>query len=213
MQDTFLIRSFGRLRGKNKNLKYLPTLPQYELTKENFDRISQNTPISLEVGFGGGDFLIHNALLLPNTHFIGCEPFLNGINNVLNLISENNLQNIYIWPDDVRKIIYDFPDNIFDNIYVLFPDPWPKTRNHKRRLISQTFIETLSKKIIPSGEIIIATDHEGYYSWIHKILSNQQLLTFDYKKNITPSNWCDTKYYRFAKAKGHNIHIFTAKHI
>ena len=86
-----------------------------------------NASLSLEIGFGGGEHLAALAKTRPDTAFIGAEPFTNGIVSLLRHIDEQNLKNIRIWPDDVRLILGDLPEASLTTVYVMFPDPWPKT--------------------------------------------------------------------------------------
>src|SRR4029079_9985959 len=90
----------------------------------------------LEIGFGGGEHLAHQAVLHPNIAFIGAEPFVNGVAKLLALIEAKELANISIHAGDARELVEHLPDRTLDRIYLLYPDPWPKTRHQRRRLIS-----------------------------------------------------------------------------
>ena len=103
-----------------------------------------NTTLSLEIGFGGGEHLSALARASPDMSFIGAEPFINGIVSLLRHIDNQNLQNIRIWPDDVRLILGNLPESSLSAVYVMFPDPWPKARHASRRIFNPTMLDRLA---------------------------------------------------------------------
>ena len=119
----------------------------------------------LEIGFGGGEHLVAQATAHPNTRFIGVEPFLNGVASCLRHIEEANAQNIRLHNGDARDVIARLPDASLDRVYILFPDPWPKARHHKRRLIQAEFLDELARVMKPGAELRFATDWANYASW------------------------------------------------
>lgn len=119
----------------------------------------------LEIGFGGGEHLVAQATAHPNTRFIGVEPFLNGVASCLRHVEEANAQNIRLHNGDARDVIARLPDASLDLVYILFPDPWPKTRHHKRRLIQPDFLGELARVMKPGAELRFATDWANYASW------------------------------------------------
>ncbi|CAL7963111.1 tRNA (guanine-N(7)-)-methyltransferase [Alphaproteobacteria bacterium] len=125
----------------------------------------------LEIGFGSGEHLAELASADPFNIFIGCEPFLNGVAQLLVKIEKLNLNNILIWIDDARYLIEKLPDHCIDRIYVLFPDPWPKRKHVKRKLINRESLELLGTKIKIDGELILATDCLKYAKHIHNIFN------------------------------------------
>ncbi len=119
----------------------------------------------LEIGFGGGEHLVAQAIASPATRFIGVEPFLNGVASCLRHIEEANARNIRLHQGDARDVIARLPDASLDFVYVLFPDPWPKMRHHKRRLIQPEFLDDLARVMKPGAELRFATDWANYASW------------------------------------------------
>src|SRR5690606_35153253 len=107
----------------------------------------------------------------PDCIFIGCEPYINGVANLLKLIKDANLQNILIWPDDGRILLQHMPANILDRIYLLFPDPWPKKKHHKKRIVNQNWLNLCASKLKSTGDLAIATDHADYAKWITRELT------------------------------------------
>jgi tRNA (guanine-N7-)-methyltransferase len=121
--------------------------------------------VVLEIGFGGGEHLAAQAKAHPEQRFIGVEPFLNGVASCLRHVEEANAQNIRLHQGDARDVIVRLPDASLDRAYILFPDPWPKTRHHKRRLIQPEFLDELARVMKPGAELRFATDWANYASW------------------------------------------------
>ncbi len=164
------IRTFGRRHGKKLSARKT-TLMETVLPYINPMDITPDGDTILEIGFGNGEHVRDLALSNPNATIIGAEPFANGVAALLSAMtdSQNHVRdeykNIYIWPDDVR--LYLENNNIkFNQIWVLHPDPWPKARHEKRRLLSAEFLNILSHHLSQNGEIIIGTDHWEYFDWI-----------------------------------------------
>jgi tRNA (guanine-N7-)-methyltransferase len=119
----------------------------------------------LEIGFGGGEHLVAQAGAHPEKRFIGVEPFLNGVASCLRHIEESGVQNVRLHQGDAREVIAQLPDASLDLCYILFPDPWPKTRHHKRRLIQPEFLDELARVMKPGAEVRFATDWTNYAAW------------------------------------------------
>jgi len=119
----------------------------------------------LEIGFGGGEHLVAQADAHPDARFIGVEPFLNGVASCLRHIEESGVTNIRLHQGDARDVIARLPDASLDLAYILFPDPWPKTRHHKRRLIQPEFLDQLARVMKPRAELRFATDWAQYAAW------------------------------------------------
>ncbi len=162
--------------------------------------------IWLEVGFGGGEHLAALAAAHPDIGFIGCEPFVNGVANVLSLIESGGLTNVRIFDDDVRKLFPVLPDAAFGRIIALFTDPWPKKRHHRRRFINDDTVLQLSRLLKDDGDLRLASDHMGYVDWMldHLTARNELIWEARSKHDWTtpPSDWVETRYERKAKAKG-----------
>ncbi len=119
----------------------------------------------LEIGFGGGEHLVAQAVAHPEQRFIGVEPFINGVASCLRHIEEANAQNIRLHQGDARDVVARLPDASLNRVYILFPDPWPKARHHKRRLIQQEFLDDLARVMKLGAELHFATDWGNYASW------------------------------------------------
>ncbi len=116
----------------------------------------------LEVGFGAGEHLIWQARRNPHIGLIGCEPFIDGVVKVVTAVEETDLSNVRLHSDDAREVLTWLPDNAIGRVFVLFPDPWPKTRHKKRRLIAPAFVSELARVLRPGGEFRFATDIGDY---------------------------------------------------
>lgn len=169
------IRTFGRRHGKKLSAR------QQTLIDEVLPILVPENGDILEIGFGAGEHVRDLALAHPDKIIIGAEPFMNGVASLLSAITEQNsnrvldeYNNIRIWADDVRDFLRN-TESKFKQIWVLHPDPWPKARHEKRRLLSAEFLNTLSKYLSPDGEIIIGTDHWGYFDWILEQLKQTNL--------------------------------------
>jgi len=119
----------------------------------------------LEIGFGGGEHMAAQAARHPHVVVLGAEPFLNGIASALRHIDEQALTNVRLRPGDARELLADLPDASLTRAFILFPDPWPKTRHHKRRLIQIETIAELARVLKPGGRLRFATDWADYAAW------------------------------------------------
>jgi len=162
--------------------------------------------IVLEIGFGGGEHLAHQARISPHTGFIGCEPFLNGVASLLQHMEKNNLQNIRIFKGDARLFIEMLPKASVNQIFLLFPDPWPKARHNKRRFISQDSLNQLARILKPRGSLQLATDHGGYFEWMIDHLSQHPNFQWQNPNpqewEVEPEVWIQTRYQQKALSQG-----------
>ena len=173
------LRSFGRTGGRplSPRQKQLMAemLDTYRVPEGNAPvRLEEMFPeagaVWLEIGFGGAEHMIRQAVMNPGTGIIGCEPFLEGVAKALGGLEETGARNIRVWPDDVRLLLSRLPDRSLDRVFILFPDPWPKRRQQKRRLIQPEFLNALHPKLKPGSAVRFATDVKSY--------ADEALLTF-----------------------------------
>jgi tRNA (guanine-N7-)-methyltransferase len=119
-----------------------------------------------ELGFGGGEHLAAEAAAHPEQGFLGVEPFLAGVARLLAGIEARGLDNVRILVDDARLLLAALPDACLARIDVLFPDPWPKARHHKRRIVAPATLAEMARVLVPGGELRLATDDPGYARWM-----------------------------------------------
>jgi tRNA (guanine-N7-)-methyltransferase len=119
----------------------------------------------LEIGFGGGEHLAGQAALHPDVLLLGAEPFLNGVGSALRHVEEAGVANVRLHAGDVREVVSALPDASVSRVFILFPDPWPKARHHKRRLVQEDFVADLARILEPGGRLRFATDWADYADW------------------------------------------------
>ena len=123
------------------------------------------TAIRLEIGFGGGEHLAHEARSHPGIGYIGCEPFVNGVAKLLAAISAEGLGNVRVFDRDATELLAALPAGSLDRADLLFPDPWPKRRQRKRRFVSDENLKALARVLRPGAEFRFATDIDDYAGW------------------------------------------------
>jgi tRNA (guanine-N7-)-methyltransferase len=164
--------------------------------------------LALEVGFGGGEHLAAQARAHPATGFIGCEPFDNGVAKLLTRIKADGLANVRVHPDDARDVLARLPDSSVDRVFVLFPDPWPKLRHHKRRFIQVATLDELARVLKAGGELRLATDHMDYAQWALMHLMRDRRFTWAARRaadwRVRPEGWVETRYEQKALKAGRN---------
>jgi len=184
-------------------------LPQLTIPikkKINIDTIFSFKPKEtwLEIGFGGGEHLAAQVQKNPEVGFIGSEVFINGIANFIVLLKEAEWKkrNIRIYPDDVRKLFPCIPDESIERIYLLYPDPWPKKKHQKRRMISKDILDVFMRILKKNGQLFLATDRQDYLVWsLMQIAQHKgfklQTKEDDFHKPFLA--WVPTKYEEKAK--------------
>lgn len=224
-----VIQSFGRRRGRKLQgarerlvEKLLPELaiplPSKGTVLSMSDLFSdEKEQYALEIGFGAGEHLAARASSEPNTGFIGCEPYINGTGTLLRKIEADNLENVRLYPGDARQLMDTLPDACITHTYILFPDPWPKARHHKRRLIQMEFLDALARVIKPSGTLLFASDHADYVSWSLERMLAHPLFSWTVRSKsdwqMPPEGWVCTKYQKKAEAEGRGATFLHFTHI
>lgn len=240
MNETKELRFFGRRKGKaikqSKQKLMDELLPRLRpVLPEKGKQFDMNTffgiqpdEIWLEVGFGGGEHVAELALLYPSVGFIGAEPFLNGVASLLahlngshekatthTNLAEGRVDNVRIWPDDVRDMFPFFPDKLFKRIFVLYPDPWPKARHAERRFINQANLKHLYRLLADDGQLFVATDVRAYAQWaVEQIEQNTLFEQVNQNTSEPPVDWVATRYEKKGIAAGRTpIYLVFSKKI
>jgi tRNA (guanine-N7-)-methyltransferase len=156
----------------------------------------------LEIGFGGGEHLAHQAALQPDISFLGAEPFVNGVAKLLALIEEKNLQNVRIHDGDARDLLEVLPDHSFERIYLLYPDPWPKTRHTRRRFVSAETLKHFHRILEPGGSFLFASDIEDYVAWTREHVAAHGGFREEGDPREPYENWIQTRYEAKARREG-----------
>lgn len=158
----------------------------------------------IEIGFGGGEHLAWQACRHPGIGMIGCEPFMNGVARLLAEIDARDIGNIRLFRDDARLLLARLPADSIGRVFILFPDPWPKARHHKRRIVSEPVLSDLARIMRDGSELRIATDDPGYLEWILEHVDGHE----DFEeasgadRGKRTADWPPTRYERKAAAAG-----------
>ena len=152
----------------------------------------------LEIGFGGGEHLAHRAAENPDVGFIGCEPFVNGVAKLLGHIEQDGLANIRICDDDARYLVENLATSSISRAFILYPDPWPKLRHRKRRIISDAMVRELARVLKPGAELLFASDIPDYCAWTLEHFRREPALVWTAGKPADwrdpPAGWPGTRY-------------------
>ena len=159
-------------------------------------------PRWLEIGFGGGEHLAHMAALRPDVSFIGAEPLINGVAKLLALIEAKQLSNVRIYDGDARYLLEALPDDAFERVYLLYPDPWPKTRQNKRRFVSGETLAQVHRVLVPDGQLLFASDIEDYVAWTREHAAAHGGFAEEGDPSAPFENWIETRYEAKARREG-----------
>jgi len=169
-------------------------------------------PLEFEIGFGSGEHLAAQATDRPDTGFIGCEPFLNGVVGALGHIRDRGLANVRLHMGDALEVLERLPDASLDRIYLLHPDPWPKARHAKRRMINHGPLDLFAAKLKPGGEFRLGTDDPTYCRWAMMVMNTRRDFAWQAQSAADfltrPADWPETRYERKARAKEHEVWYF-----
>jgi len=218
---------YGRLKGKalrKSQLTYLdedladlspgpvgwdvnPRREKLDLKESFGDR-----DIWLEIGFGGGEHLVHQAARHPGVGFIGCEPYINGVAMLLGKIRRSGCRNIRVHPGDVRDLFDVLPDSSLSCGFLLYPDPWPKARHHRRRFVTSEHLQPLARVMAPGGIFRIATDIPDY---VRQTLAEMPRHGFEWLAERPADwrepwpDWLPTRYEKKALRENRTPHYLT----
>jgi len=212
---TTLNRLYGRSSGhklrKSQQELIESLLPQIEVPADGevtpAALFGEERPFHFEIGFGSGEHLAHRADLLPDHAFVGAEPFLNGVATALGHIRDKHLPNVRLWKGDALEVLRRIPDGVLSFIYLLHPDPWPKARHAKRRMVNDGPVDLFASKLKSGGEFRLATDDPTYLNWSLMIMQ-RHLNQFDWlagtpKDFLEPSGgWIETRYGAKSRREG-----------
>ena len=168
--------------------------------------------IEFEIGFGSGEHLAAQAEARPDIGFIGCEHFVNGVVGALGHIRDRGLDNVRLHMGDALDAIERLPDASLDRVYLLHPDPWPKARHEKRRMINHGPLDMIAAKLKPGGEFRLGTDDPTYCRWAMMIMA--QRTDFAWHAECAADflerreDWPETRYEAKARRKGHEVWYF-----
>jgi tRNA (guanine-N7-)-methyltransferase len=192
---------YGRRKGHALRRQHL-RLMQELLPELRAEAMAITSPAWLEIGFGGGEHLAHQAALHPEVSFIGAEPFVNGVAKLLALIEAKQLSNIRIHDDDARDLFAHLPDASFERIYLLYPDPWPKARHNRRRFVNPDNLVHIHRLLTPGGLFLFASDIEDYVAWTRENVAAHGGFSEEGDAAEPFENWIETRYEAKARREG-----------
>ena len=211
------LRSFGRRRGRKLSARQDHLLAEMgPAVRPDLSRPApadvttlfepQARAVWLEIGFGGGEHLVWQARANPHVGLIGCEPFEEGVVKVLTLIEAEGLANIRVHPDDVRPLLRWLPESSLDRAFILFPDPWPKARHRKRRLVGTPLLDQLARALKPGAELRLGTDIGDYARTMLVALMRHPSFRWTATRasdwRVRPDDWPQTRYEAKAVREG-----------
>lgn len=176
------------------------------------DVVFGGKPVWLEIGFGGGEHLVHQAEANPDVGFIGAEPYINGVATLLGKIRQSEATNLRLHPGDARDLFDVLPDESIARAFLLYPDPWPKKRHHRRRFVTQEHLEPLARVMQPGAILRVATDIPDY---VRQTLEEVPRSGFTWQAERaedwrTPwDDWLSTRYEQKALREGRVPHYLT----
>jgi len=164
-------------------------------------------PLHFEIGFGSGEHLAYRADLLPDHGFIGCEPFVNGVATALGHVRDQGVANVRLHMGDALDVLRRIPDGALNFVYLLHPDPWPKARHAKRRMVNDGPLALIAAKLGAGGELRIATDDPTYLEWTLMVMQRHRD-PFEWLAEtpgdflVPPGGWIETRYGAKSRREG-----------
>ena len=192
---------FGRVKSRKISKIKENSLKKY-LKIKKIKSLNSKKKLILEIGIGMGENLIHLSKKNIKKNIIGVDPFKNGMVNVSDYCINNNVKNIYLYPYVFQKFINKFKKLRFDMIYILFPDPWPKKRHKKRRIVNEEFLKKIFKILKKKGKFFFSTDNLDYFIDVKTIIKKLPKVKV---KKINKIVTIKTKFYLKAEKKGNKI--------
>jgi tRNA (guanine-N7-)-methyltransferase len=204
-QKVYLAEDLGRLSLPGVTREDNPDRAPLDLSA-----LPGQGPVWLEIGFGGGEHLVHMAARHPDIRLIGCEPFVNGIAMLLGKIRSAGVSNLALHPGDVRDLFDVLPDACLSKVFLNYPDPWPKARHHRRRFVTPGYLLPLARVTAPGAEFRVATDIPDY---VRQTLEEVPAAGFDLIRQGGPGeaweDWLSTRYEQKALREGRQPHYLT----
>ena len=218
---TTINRLYGRAKGKplrqgqqdlvDRLLPQIAVPADGPITAERL--FGEARPLHFEIGFGGGEHMAYRADLLPDHGFIGCEPFINGVAQALVHLRDGGLGNVRIQHGDAIEVLERVPAEALSFVYLLHPDPWPKARHAKRRMMNDGPVRLIADKLKPGGEFRFGTDHPVYLRHALMVMRRhtdlfEWLCSEPVDFQHRPGGWPETRYEAKARRLGHEVWYF-----
>lgn len=213
---TKFLPSFVKRRSRitKKQTKSLESLSKFSVNTihEIIDLSAHFDKCFLEIGFGNAKNIIFQAINNPRSLFIGSEVYMSGIGTLVSSIKENKIKNIKVFSDDIRFLLDQGPKKVFDSVVIICPDPWPKDRHHKRRLLQNNFFDMLNKRMTAESKLFISTDWDNYADHISGSLKSKN---HNFESRLISSIPLRdlSKFQKRAVTEGRHLHFFEVQKI
>jgi tRNA (guanine-N7-)-methyltransferase len=182
----------------------------------DLDAVFGGKPVWLEIGFGSGEHMVHQAQANPGVGIIGCEPYLNGVATALGKLRESGARNVRIHDGDARNLMDVLPARGIEKAFLLYPDPWPKKKHHRRRFVTAEHLAPLARAMAPGAELRIATDIPDY---VRQALCEVPRAGFDWLAERPAdwrqpwADWLSTRYEQKALREGRTPHYLSFRRV
>lgn len=204
-QKQYLAEDLGRVRLGGVTVEENPGRAVLDVAG-----LFDGRPLWLEVGFGGGEHLVHMAARYPGVGIVGCEPFVNGVAMLLGKIRAAGVENLRIHPGDVRDLFDVLPEGAVAKCFLNYPDPWPKARHHRRRFVTPGYLAALARVMARGAEFRVATDIPDY---VRQTLEEVPVAGFRLIAQAVAGgaweDWISTRYEQKALREGRSPHYLT----
>lgn len=200
-----IFQFYGRRKGKPLRRHHI------DLMETLLPQVAVNiaTPLEgngdcrwLEIGFGGGEHVAHQAALNPDITILGAEPYLNGVAKLMAEIEERKLTNVRVHYGDARVLLEALPEQCLERVYLLYPDPWPKARQNKRRFVNPENLAKIHRVLKPHGQFWFASDIEDYVAWTREHVAAHAGFAEEGDPTLPFENWTRTRYEAKAVREG-----------
>lgn len=214
------LRSFGRTASRMsvaEQAQLDEILKAFALNPTQMNNcFAQKGPLTVELGVGKGEQILSRASATPDERFIACEVFKNGLRFLTREATKQNLRNLKIYPHDARVLLAELPEQSVDHLLILYPDPWPKKRHNRRRLVNKALLADASRVLKPEGELLLVTDIVDYALWMLREVYTHEaffpVATNPQEWATPPQGWVPTGYERKAKKEGRSPFYLRLKH-
>ncbi|ODT60821.1 MULTISPECIES: tRNA (guanosine(46)-N7)-methyltransferase TrmB [Paracoccus] len=207
-QKGYLSEDLGDLRPRGITVEDNPA----RATVDPQVIFGNDNPVWLEVGFGGGEHMVHMAATNPGINIIGCEPYINGVAMLLGKIRAAGVSNVSVHPGDARDLMDVLPDASIQRAFLMYPDPWPKARHHRRRFVTPEHLLPLARVMQPGGIFRVASDIPDYIRQTREEVPPAGFEMID-DTPVAWGDWISTRYERKALREGRPPHYVTFRRL
>lgn len=212
-KEHFSHKVFGRHHTLGPKEHQVIVQHRHRFLDESKDISHMSSPVVLEIGLGYGEHLIHYAQNNPNHTLIGVEPYAKGLVKMLRPLNAETHPLLHVWQDNITTLWPKIPSGTLQTIFLLFSDPWPKKRHHRRRVFTASFLKECYRCLQPDGVLIVASDHAEYQTWIQEHIQKEPRNLWHTQTSCWPSQWPLTRYGQKAITEGRTPRVWTLRRL